>query len=311
MSTKVCKSLAVSLIAVSAMIGAPAMAASTINVAVAANFTGAMTALVAQFKLANPTYNVTFTADSSAVLLGQIQNKSAAYDLFLSADATRANTLTTSAYTTSLGAPGACVPSATVGCGSGSPFLYSVGELELWSPTLTTVTGGLPTTGANPPNPYVFNPSIVLADPTKAPYGFAAQTVLHYSPWSAPLTVTAGCKDPNTGAAASCLAQTPTLGIYEQGNISLTYSAVKGGAYQSGFVAQSQICKANTSGVKTFSGYHHTYAYNDPTYPHGKINQWGITITSYATGTELLAFLNFLKSATGQAIIKSYCYSLS
>ena len=50
MSLKACKSLAVSLIAASAMIGAPAMAASTINVAVAANFAGAMTALIAQFK---------------------------------------------------------------------------------------------------------------------------------------------------------------------------------------------------------------------------------------------------------------------
>lgn len=311
MSLKACKSLAVSLIAASATIGAPAMAASTINVAVAANFTGAMTALIAQFKATYPTqgYNVTFTADSSAVLLTQIQSKTVAYDLFLSADATRPNTLTTSAFKTSLGAAGTCVPSATVGCGSGAPFLYSVGELELWSPTVASVAGGLPTTP--PANPYVFNPSIVLADPTKAPYGFAAQTVLHYSPWNAPLTVTTGCKDPNSGAAASCLAQTPSLGIFEQGNIGLTYSAVKGGAYKSGFVAQSQVCKANTSGVKTFTGYHHTYAWNDPTYPHGKINQWGITITSAAAGTELANFLTFLNSAAGQAIIKSFCYTLS
>lgn len=310
MSMKACKSLAVSLIAASALIGGPANAASTINVAVAANFAGAMTALIAQFKAAYPTqgYNVTFTADSSGTLLTQIQSKSVAYDLFLSADATRPNTLTTSSFTTSLGGAGTCVPSATAGCGSGAPFLYAVGELELWSPTLN-VSSGLPTTPAA--NPFVFNPSIVLADPTKAPYGYAAQTVLHYSPWNEPLTVTTGCKDPNTGVAASCLAQTPSLGIFEQANISLTYSAVKGGAYHSGFVAQSQVCKANTSGVKTFTGFHHTYAWNDPTYPHGKINQWGITITSAAAGTELANFLAFLKSAAGQAIIKSYCYSLS
>ena len=173
------------------------------------------------------------------------------------------------------------------------------------------MTAGLPTTPAA--NPFVFNPSIVLADPTKAPYGFAAQTVLHYSPWNAPLATRpprrARTRIP--ASAASCLAQTPSLGIFEQGNIGLTYSAVKGGAYKSGFVAQSQVCKANTSGVKTFTGFHHTYAWNDPTYPHGKINQWGITITSAAAGTELANFLLFLNSAAGQAIIKSYCYSLS
>lgn len=310
MSTKSCKSLAISVLTLATAIAGPAMAGSTINVAVAANFTGAMTALIAQFKLAYPTkgYNVTFTSDSSATLLAAIQNKTVAYDLFLSADATRPNSLTTSAFLTSLGAAGACVPSPTKGCGSGSPFLYAVGELELWSPTLSSVTGGLPTTGVPP-----FNPSIVIADPSKAPYGFAAQTVLHYSPWSLPRSgdPTVSCADPNTGASATCISQASSEGLFEQSNISLTYSAVKSGAYQSGFIAQSQICKANTSGVKTFTGYHHTYAATDPTYPHGAIKQWAIPITSYAAGTELADFLTFLKSATGQAIIKSFCYSLS
>ncbi len=311
MSTKTCKKLAISLLAVATVMSGPAMAASTINVAVAANFTGAMTALIAQFKLTYPTqgYNVTFTADSSSNLLTAIQTKAVAYDLFFSADATRANALTTSAYKTSLNAPGTCVPSATVGCGSGSPFLYAIGVLELWSPTYAGAANGLPTTVPfNPP----FSPSLVIADPTKAPYGYAAQQVLAYSPWSLPRSgePVASCPDPNTGMTNSkCLVQDAALGLFTQSNISLTYSAVKSGAYQWGFVAQSQICKANTAGVKTFSGNHHTYLAAGP-YVNGPINQWAITITSYAAGTELAAFLNFLSSATGQAIIKSYCYSI-
>ncbi len=188
----------------------------------------------------------------------------------------------------------------------GAPFLYAVGTLELWSPTVATVANGLSTT-------VPFSPPIVIADPTKAPYGYAAQQVLAYSPWSFPRnsSLTAACPDPNTGASnPNCLKQDPTNGLFTQGNISLTYSAVKSGAYQSGFVAQSQICKANTSGVKTFTGYHHTYPATGP-YLNGPIKQWGITITSYAAGTELADFLTFLSSATGQAIVKSYCYSLS
>lgn len=308
MSTKTCKKLAISLLATTTFMSGPAMAASTINVAVAANFTGAMTALIAQFKLAYPTkgYSVTFTADSSATLLTAIQNKTVAYDLFLSADATRANALTTSSYVTSLGAAGTCVPSSTHGCGSGSPFLYAVGVLELWSPTLASVASGLPTT-------VPFSPSIVIADPTKAPYGYAAQQVLAYSPWSLPRAgdPKATCPDPNSGGSnANCLVQAPAEGLYTQSNISLTYSAIKSGAYQSGFVAQSSICKANTSGVKTFTGYHYTYPAAGP-YVNGPIKQWAITITSSAAGTELADFLTFLHSATGQAIIKSYCYSLS
>jgi molybdate transport system substrate-binding protein len=308
MSLKTCKSLAVTLIAASVLIGGPAKAASTINVAVAANFAGAMTALIAQFKAAYPSkgYNVTFTADSSGTLLTQIQSKSVAYDLFLSADATRPNLLTTSSFTTSLNPPGGCVPSATKGCGTGSPVLYAVGTLELWSPTVATVANGLSTT-------VPFNPPIVIADPTKAPYGYAAQQVLAYTPWSFPrnTALKTSCADPNTGTAnPNCLVQDPANGLFTQANISLTYSAVKSGAYKSGFVAQSQICKANTSGVKTFTGFHKTYDAAGP-YVNGPIKQWGIPLTSYASGTELLDFLNFLKSTAGQTIIKSYCYSLS
>ncbi|WP_084143643.1 substrate-binding domain-containing protein [Methylocapsa acidiphila] len=307
MSTKKNIVFAASVLAAAAVTSGPAQATS-INIAVAANFAGAIAALAAQFLQTAPYstkgYSVSYTSDSSAVLLAAIQNHTASYDLFLSADATRPNTLTASPNLQSTGAVGTC----TTTCGIGAPFLYAVGELELWSPTLTTVASGLPTTGVPP-----FSPAIVIADPSKAPYGFAAQQVLAHSPWSLPRTgdPTVSCKDPNSGATATCLSQATSEGLYEQSNISLTYSAIKSAVYSSGFIAQSSICKANASGVKTFSGYHHTYAYNDSTYSHGKISQYGISITSNAAGTELADFLTFMNSATGQAIIKSFCYSLS
>jgi len=308
MSTKKSMVFAASVFAAAAVTSGPTQAAS-INLAVAANFGGAIAALAAQFLLTPPYstkgYSVSFTTDSSAVLLAAIQNHTASYDLFLSADATRPNTLTAAPNLQSTGAVGTC----TTVCGIGAPFRYAVGELELWSPTLTTVTSGLPLTGAPP-----FSPAIVIADPSKAPYGFAAQQVLAHSPWLLPHAgdPTTSCQDPNSGASATCLSQATGEGLYEQGNISLTYSAIKSGVYSSGFIAQSSICKANAAGVKTFSsGYHHTYAYNDPTYSHGKISQYGIAITSNAAGTELADFLTFLNSATGQAIIKSFCYALS
>ena len=191
------------------------------------------------------------------------------------------------------------------GLRDGGAFLYAVGTLELWSASQSVATG-LSTT-------VPFNPPIVIADPTKAPYGYAAQQVLAYAPWSFPrnTNLVAKCADPNTGVTNNnCLVQDPANGLFTQGNISLTYSAVKSGAYKSGFVAQSQICKANTAGVKTFSGYHYTYLSAGP-YVNGPIKQWGITLTSAAAGTELYDFLQFLSSTAGQTIIKSYCYSLS
>jgi molybdate transport system substrate-binding protein len=249
-----------------------AQAVTTINVAVAANFSGTMSALVATFKVLYPGTNVTFTSDSSAVLQTAIINHTATYDLFLSADYARPQTL----YTT--------YPTLVIG----SPFLYAVGSLELWSPTVN-ISSGLP-------NPLATN--IVIADPTKAPYGLAASQVLASSPW--------------------LITTIPSGYVFTSPNIGTTYSAIKNGTYAYGFIAQSSICTYK-NGVQTFSpGYHHSYLYNDASHPYSRIMQYGIIVNNTgrtpAQNTELTNFINFLKgvgSTTGTGIVQSFCYQLT
>lgn len=256
----------------------PAQAATTIKIAVAANFTATLTQLVSTFKLLNPGTDITFVSDSSANLQSAIINKTAAYDLFLSADKTRPQQLADT-YPTLV---------------TGQPFLYAVGELELWSPTVN-ISAGLP-------SPIPVN--IVLADPNKAPYGTAAAQVLSTSPWSIPWV--AGATYPPAGTAH----------VATKANISLTYSAVKGGTYAYGFIAQSSICRL-VNNVKTFSsGYHHTYPWNDTVHPHAQIAQYAIKVVNAsrttAQNTVLTNFITFLTTnTTGKNIVKSYCYSLT
>ncbi|BDV32916.1 MULTISPECIES: molybdate ABC transporter substrate-binding protein [Methylocystis] len=261
-------------------LASPYAHAASIKVAVAANFTATLAQLINVFTQLYPSVSVTYASDSSGNLQTQIINHTVAYDLFLSADQSRPQTLATS------------YPSLVIG----SPFLYSVGELELWSKTVD-ISAGLPS-----PIPV----DIVLADPNKAPYGTAAAQVLSASPWS--ITWTPGSAYPPSGTAH----------VFTKSNIGQTYSAINDGAYAYGFVHQSAICKL-VGGVKTFTqpgGYHHTYPYNDTTYPHSQISQYGIKIVNSARtsadDTALTNFVNFITANTsGTNIIKSYCYSLT
>lgn len=259
-----------------ALVSFPSHAVTTINVAVAANYTATMNSLISAFKLVYPGTSITFNSDSSGTLQTQIINHTVTYDLFLSADQTRPAALQTN------------YPSLIVG----SPFKYAVGELELWSPTFD-ISAGLPST---------LTTDIVLADPNKAPYGTAAAQVLSSAPWSI-----------TWPANPYPVAGTPH--IFTQPNISSTYSAIKTGTYAYGFIAQSSICKV-VSGVKTFnSGYHHTYPYNvAPT--HNRIEQYGIRVANAARtaaqNTVLENFINFITvNTTGTNIVTSYCYSLT
>jgi molybdate transport system substrate-binding protein len=277
MSTVKLRSLAFSAVAVASLTASPAHAATTtINVAVAANFTATMNALIAAFKVVYPGTNITFTSDSSGVLQNQIVNHTRTYDLFLSADQTRPKQL----Y--------ANFPSLVVG----APFKYAVGELELWSPTVN-ISAGLPAT---------LTQDVVLANPNTAPYGTAAAQILKIAPWR--VTWPSNPYPP---------AGTPH--VFTRSNISLTYTAVKNGTYPMGFIAQSSICRL-VNGVKRFnSGFHHTYPYNVSP-KHNRIEQYAIMLKnnsrSAAQGTVLRNFVNFMRTApVGRSIVTSYCYSLS
>ncbi|HMK88688.1 MAG TPA: molybdate ABC transporter substrate-binding protein [Methylocystis sp.] len=136
----------------SALTLSSAHAATQISIAAAADLEKVLTNLIIpKFEAATGgTVLVTFSA--SGTLEDQIIAKSPQYDLFLSADKTRPETLYTS------------YPSLVVG----APFFYAQGTLELWSPSVN-ISSGLPV-------PLTTN--IVIANPATAPYGLAAGTVL-------------------------------------------------------------------------------------------------------------------------------------
>lgn len=283
---------ALALIANSAIAATPA----TINVGVAANFAGTMATLVAAFKAANAGWNVTYTVDSSSNLETAIINKTAKYDLFLSADTSKPWDL----YYLSTAANPLIV---------GQPFFYAYGVLEFWSYlTTNNVSAGLPTSPAK----------FVIADPNKAPYGFAAGQVIQLLNGLTYISCSSALKSiPAGGTNAEYLnntcAVTPGAPIGTAANIGTTYTAIKSGTYPYGFVAQSQICTLK-AGVKTFAtGSHHTYPYNTaPAY--SRIKQDGIKVynanRTAAAETELTAFIAYLSSTNGVNIIKSFCYDL-
>jgi molybdate transport system substrate-binding protein len=277
MFTRKLKTLALCALPFAALASSSVHATTTINVAVAANFGNTIIDIISQFKNTYPGVDVHYFTDSSANLQTQIINHTVAYDLFLSADKTRPQQLATT------------YPTLVIG----SPFLYAVGELELWSPSYD-ISAGLPAPLAA---------DIVLADPNKAPYGTAAAQVLSSSPWSVTWPA-------NPYPVAG------TAHIFTKSNITQTYGAIKGNTYAYGFIHQSAICKVPVpGGAKVFSsGYHHTYPYNvAPT--HNRIEQYAIKVVNTRTTaqeTELTNFINFLQTdPVGTGIVLSYCYSLT
>jgi molybdate transport system substrate-binding protein len=264
-----------------AVLSANPVNATNINVAVAANFTSTLNTIIGAYRTATGN-TVTVDSNSSAVLQSRIISHSVAYDLFLSADLTRPQQLATNN------------PSLVIG----APFLYAVGELELWSPT-NNISAGLPAT---------ISQKLALADPSKAPYGTSAAQVLSSSPWSIPYTVGQTAAYPPVG----------TANVFIRPNISQTFSDVKNGLYAYGFVAQSAICTL-VNNVKTFTkagGFHHTYPFSDPAHPHNKIAQYGIKVVNAARTvpqeTELTSFVNYLlTNATALNTIKNNCYALT
>ncbi len=124
-----------------------------IRIAVASNFSAAMTAIAKQFE--NKTgYKVTLVSGATGMLYAQIKN-GAPVDVFFAADVERPALLEKE----KLAAPG-------------SRFTYAVGKIVLWSPKKNYVDadGKILATG-------VFH-HIAIANPKLAPYGKAAEAVL-------------------------------------------------------------------------------------------------------------------------------------
>ena len=270
--------LALSVISAGAITYTSVAQAATINVAVAANFSNTMSALVAAYKALHPGDNITFTIDSSGNFYTQITQKTKVYDLFLSADKARPDLLVGTQYAV------------------GADFQYAIGTLELYSPSVN-INAGLP-------SPLTTN--FVIAAPSKAPYGLAASQVLASAPWSVTTNLTNDTfsspfvkTSPNIGTTYSAVkAGTYPYGFIAQSYICTLKSNVK--TFPTGFHhtylyndAAHPYSRILQWGVKIA---------NPARTPGG------------AADVELTNFINFLRgvgSTTGTTIIKSYCYDLS
>ncbi len=255
-----------------------AYATTNIKIGVAANFSNTLNAIISSFQnyYNGSGYTFTITVDATTNLKNAIIAGGATgpYDLFLSADYAAPEALYTS------------YGSLVVG----SPFEYAIGSLELYSGPVNTVniSAGLP---------YPLTTNLVIADPTKAPYGLAASQVLASSPWG--------------------ITTIPSGYVYTRPNINATYSAVQAGTYAYGFVAKSAICQYYSGSEHYVAGtYHYEYLYNNASHPYSQIKQYGIEIAltrTAAQNTELSNFVNFLTgvgTTLGTAIIQKYCYML-
>lgn len=267
------KQLTFAVAAVLTIMCAPAYATS-IKIAVAANFAATLNSMLGPFQSLYPSDSFSLVSDSTTNIKNAIISAGTAttYDLFLSADFAAPQDLYANHNSLVVGAP----------------FHYATGSLELWSKTVN-ISAGLP-------NPLTTN--IVIADPTKAPYGKAAQQVLASSPWS--------------------ITTIPSGFVFTRPNITTTYQAVNSGTFAYGFVAKSAICtKPGSSEVYPAGTYHHSYLYNDPAHPYDQIKQYAIKINrsgrTTAQNTVLNNFVNFLTgvgTTAGTARILYYCYQL-
>jgi molybdate transport system substrate-binding protein len=205
------------------------------------------------------------------------------YDLFLAADYVTPKDLVDNHSSLILNYPSGNVP-----------FHYTTGSLVLWSDTVNTIGGGLP-------NPLDRN--FVIADPSTAPYGYAAIQVMNSLPWNPGFT-----KSTTFPAGPSNYVNTAT-------NIDTTYAAVANHTYDYGFVAKSKVCqKYGTPPTEHYSGVsHHEYVYNDPSTPYDELVQYGVGIDitgRSGAATQLVKdFIDYLLTDTdARAIIDSYCY---
>jgi molybdate transport system substrate-binding protein len=184
----------------------------------------------------------------------------------------------------------------------GSPFDYAVGTLVFWSNTsgvnVTCGTGG--SCGYNSTT----YPKVAIADPSTAPYGVAANTLL-------------------TGryGLATPLSSNPLVDQYS--NIDTTFAAVSSGTEKVGLVALSQICSGGTYPHPATSSalvYPPTDTSVSPViYNYSPIVQDGIRIAHTRTppeNTELTAFVAYLQDHTTSppsqmvTTLLNYCYSV-
>ncbi|BGE86284.1 MULTISPECIES: substrate-binding domain-containing protein [Methylosinus] len=273
------------------LLGASEPHAATIKIGVAANFQYTLSDIIAAYNLYygdSISYDFDSTGNLKAAILagGTTTNP---YDLFLSADTA---------------APAAVSTLGMVYSGTTqAPFFYATGSIVFASKT-TSVSGGVPSG---------FTGHLLIATPSKAPYGLAAMTVLDEAPWSLGLTTTSTY---------------PVSNVYTSANISTTYSALNDPttpSYAYGFVAKSYVCTNGSPSTSTKLKYFYEYKYDGSSSPnfghtgttsqtYPQIVQNGIALQrsaqTTATKAAVINFINFLLTNTtyGVGLRQQYCY---
>ena len=267
--------------------------AANINISVASNFyisnmpgNSPITDLIAAYQAIHQADTVTVVQNGSTQTLeDQITGgNSLGVDLFLAADTDHPQDLVTNHF-----------PLV-----AGNPFNYAIGTLAFWSNTPNvnvTCTGG----GSCGYNSTTYL-NVAIADPSKAPYGVAANTLL------------TGRYHLNAPLSTNPL-------VSEFNNIDTTFAAVKNQTVTVGFVALSQICHGT---VWPTTGSAIVYPPTDTSvspvvFNYNPIVQAGIAIARTRTPPQnalLNSFIAFLTDHTTSppspmiTTLTNYCYSV-
>jgi molybdenum ABC transporter molybdate-binding protein len=280
---------------------------ANINLAVASNFYGVLpsnspiTDLINAFEMDNPGYTVTVVDNGATATLESniINGNSRRVDLFLAADTATPLDLLTNHFLLVTPYNNTFFPALYT-------FNYATGVLAFLSNT-PSVDVSCDTGGTCGYDPKVYS-TVAIADPSLAPYGVAAQTVL---------TGRYGLEAP--------LSNNPL--VHEYSNITATFNAVIAGTDPVGFVAMSAICSQGsypTAGNGT-SALAYFSIDSGPTpgtlvNNYNPLTQAGIAIRNRRTpaqNAELEAFVAFLTDFTTSpspdspmiTTLKKFCYS--
>jgi molybdate transport system substrate-binding protein len=297
---------------------------ANINLAVASNFYGvppsnsAITDIINAFMTANPNYTVTVVDNGATATLEMniINGNKAKVDLFLAADTATPLDLYTnhfklvSPYNSpgfSFSLPSFGSPNSTSLFSFNPPlylFNYATGVLAFLSNT-PGVDGTCDIGGTCGYDPKVYS-TVAIADPSLAPYGVAAQTVL---------TGRYGLMAP--------LSSNPL--VHEYPNITAALNAVLAKTDPVGFVAMSAICANGIYPTQGTSALAYFSIEGGPTpgtlvNNYNPLTQAGIAINNRRTtaqDTELAAFVAFMTDFTTSpspdspmiTTLKKFCYS--
>jgi len=280
---------------------------TNINLAVASNFYGvppsnsAITDLINAFETANPGYTVTVVDNGATATLESniINGNSRRVDLFLAADTATPLDLLTNHFLLVTPYNNSFFPALYT-------FNYATGVLAFLSNT-PGVDVSCDTSGTCGYDPKVYS-TVAIADPSLAPYGVAAQTVL---------TGRHGLQAP--------LSSSPL--VHEYPNITAAFNAVIAGTDPVGFVAMSAICSEGsypTAGNGTSAlAYFSIESGSTPgtlVNNYNPLTQAGIAVRNRRTpaqNAELEAFVAFLTDFTTSpspdspmiTTLKKFCYS--